>query len=282
MVQSMTGFGSAEKNGFRVEIRSLNHRFIDISIKIPPYLSQYDIPLRNIIKERFQRGKFDVTISTDNHSFLQITINKEMAKKIYNAFQELQKELSIPGQINIDTLVGYREIFVEEIPQFNIDSLFEAFHEAISNLEAMRLKEGKMLSEEQLQRIDLLNRMNNKIKSLTPHLLERYKEKFSERLSFILGTKDIDNARVMQEAAIMAEKLDITEEVNRIENHIKQFFETLNSGNAIGRKLDFLLQEIGREINTIASKSDDYTISSLTVDMRIEIEKMREQVQNIQ
>ncbi len=282
MVQSMTGFGSAEKNGFRVEIRSLNHRFIDISIKMPPYLSQYDIQLRNIIKGRFQRGRFDINVLADNQSFVQININKELVRKIYNAFQELQKELSIPGQIGIDTLMGYKEIFIEEKPQYNIDYLFEAFHEAVSNLEAMRLKEGQLLSEEQLQRVNLLNKLNNKIKSLTPHLLERYKEKFSERLSLILGTGEIDNTRVMQEAAIMAEKLDITEEVNRIENHIKQFIDTLNSGNVIGRKLDFLLQEIGREVNTITSKSSDYTISSLAVDMRIEIEKMREQVQNIQ
>lgn len=282
MVQSMTGFGSAEKNGFRVEIRSLNHRFIDISLKMPPYLSQYDIQLRNIIKGRFQRGKFDINITTENHSAIQITINKEIVRKIYNAFQELQKELSVPGQISMDTLMGYKEIFIEEKPQYNIDSLFEAFHEAISNLEAMRLKEGQLLSEEQLQRANLLNKLNNKIKSLIPYLLERYKERFSERLSLIIGTGEVDSTRVIQEAAIMAEKLDITEEVDRIENHIKQVIDTLNSGNVIGRKLEFLLQEIGREVNTIASKSSDYAISSLAVDMRIEIEKMREQVQNIQ
>jgi uncharacterized protein (TIGR00255 family) len=278
----MTGFGYAEKNGFRVEIRSLNHRFIDISLKLPPYLSQYDIYLRNIIKEKFQRGKFDVSISTDNNSFVQISINKEMARKIYNTFQELQKELSIPGMISIDALMGYREFFVEEKPQYKVDYLFEAFNEAISKLEEMRLKEGKVLSEEQLQRADLLNKLNNKIKSLTPHLLERLKEKFNERLSLLLKSKEIDSTRVLQEAAIMAEKLDISEEVNRIENHIQQFVETLNTGNTIGRKLDFLLQEISREVNTIASKSSDYTISNLTVDMRVEIEKMREQVQNIQ
>jgi uncharacterized protein (TIGR00255 family) len=282
MAQSMTGFGSAEKNGFRVEIRSLNHRFTDISIKAPPYLSQYEIALRNIIKERFQRGRFDVSVSTDNYKLTQLNINKEMAKKIYNTFQELQKELSIPGQISIDTLMGYRELFVEEKPQYNMEALFEAFHEAVSNLETMRIREGNLLSEEQRQRADSLNGMNNKIKSLTPHLLERYKEKFSERLSLILESKEIDSTRVIQEAAIMAEKLDISEEVSRIENHTQQFMETLNAGNVIGRKLDFILQEIGREVNTIASKSSDYAISSLTVDMRIEIEKMREQVQNIQ
>jgi len=282
MAQSMTGFGSAEKNGFRAEIRSLNHRFIDISIKIPPYLNQYDIALRNIIKGRFQRGRFDVTITTDNSKLTQVKINKEMAKKIYNAFQELQKELSISGQIGIDALMGYKELFLEEEPQYDINALLDSFHEAVSNLETMRLREGKLLSEEQRQRADSLDEMNSKIKSFTPHLLEKYKEKFSERLGLILDSREIDSTRVMQEAAIMAEKLDISEEVSRIENHIQQFMETLNAGNVIGRKLDFLLQEIGREVNTIASKSSDYTISSLTVDMKIEIEKMREQVQNIQ
>ncbi|NWF51521.1 MAG: YicC family protein [Nitrospirae bacterium] len=282
MVQSMTGFGCAEKNGFRVEIRSLNHRFIDISLKLPPYLSQYDIYLRNIIKEKFHRGKFDISITTDNNSFVQIFINKEMARKIYNIFQDLQKELSIPGMITIDTLMGYREFFVEEKHQYKVDSLFEAFNEAISNLEQMRLKEGKVLTEEQLQRADLLNKINNKIKSLTLHILDRQKEKFSERLSLLIKSKDVDSVRLMQEAAIMAEKLDISEEVSRIENHVQHFIETLKTGNNIGKKLDFLLQEISREVNTIASKSSDYTISSLTVDMRIEIEKMREQAQNIQ
>jgi uncharacterized protein (TIGR00255 family) len=238
--------------------------------------------LRNIIKGRFQRGRFDVTITTDNSKLTQVKINKEMAKKIYNAFQELQKELSISGQIGIDALMGYKELFLEEEPQYDINALLDSFHEAVSNLETMRLREGKLLSEEQRQRADSLDEMNNKIKSFTPHLLEKYKEKFSERLGLILDSREIDSTRVMQEAAIMAEKLDISEEVSRIENHIQQFMETLNAGNVIGRKLDFLLQEIGREVNTIASKSSDYTISSLTVDMKIEIEKMREQVQNIQ
>jgi uncharacterized protein (TIGR00255 family) len=163
-----------------------------------------------------------------------------------------------------------------------MDALYAAFHEAVSSLEAMRIREGKMLSEEQRQRAESLSVINNKIKSLTPHLLEKYKEKFCERLRLILEAKEMDNTRVMQEAAIIAEKLDISEEVSRVENHIKQYIETLDKGNVIGRKLDFLLQEIGREVNTIAAKSSDYVISSLTVDMKIEIEKMREQVQNIQ
>ena len=278
----MTGFGSAEKNGFRVEIRSLNHRFMDIIIKAPPQLGKYDLPLRNILKERFQRGKFDVTVSTDNHGITQVIVNKEKAKKIYYAFQELQKELSIPGQIDMNMLAGYRELLVEEEPEYDIDALYAAFNKALSDLEAMRTREGNLIAEEQRQRAESLKTINDKINSLMPSLIDRYKVKFSERLGLLLEPREIDSSKILQEAANMLEKLDISEEVNRIENHIQQLKETLNDGDVIGRKLDFLLQEIGREINTVAAKSSDYTISSLTVDMKLEIEKMREQVQNIQ
>jgi len=127
-----------------------------------------------------------------------------------------------------------------------------------------------------------LKAINDKIKSLMPSLIDRYKVRFSERLRLLLEPREIDSSKILQEAANILEKLDISEEVNRIENHIHQLKETLSSGDVIGRKLDFLLQEIGREINTVAAKSSDYTISRLTVDMKLEIEKMREQVQNIQ
>jgi uncharacterized protein (TIGR00255 family) len=278
----MTGFGSAENDDFRVEIRSLNHRFIDILIKMPPYMGQHEIPLRNIIKEKFHRGRFDVSVSTKNHKAIQLKINKELARNIYSALQDLQKELSIPGKINIDTLTGYRELLTEEEQKYNIDALYASINEAVSNLEAMRIREGNLLSEELHKRIESLGMMNNKIKLLIPHEVERCMEKFAERLKLILGTEEIDANRITQEAAIMADKIDITEEVSRIENHIKQFIETLNNGNIAGRKLDFLLQEINREVNTLAYKSSNYTISNLVIEMKTEVEKMREQVQNIQ
>ena len=282
MVQSMTGYGSAENNGLKIEIRSLNHRFIDISMKIPSYLGHCEIPIRNILKERFHRGKFDVSIVSNEKKVTQLTINKEMARKIYNAFQDLQKELSIPGQIQIDTLIGYKELLIEEEPQYNLDALYVAFDEALSNLEAMRALEGKLISDELAERAKSLNAIIYKISSLSPQVLTNYTEKFSERLKSLFQSGETDSTRIMQEAAIMAEKLDISEEISRIENHIKQFIETLDEGNVIGRKLDFLLQEISREVNTLSYKSNDYTISSFAVEMKTEIEKMREQVQNIQ
>ena len=282
MIQSMTGFGIAEDENFRVEIRSVNHRYIDISIKMPSYMNQYDIPLRNLIKERFRRGKFDIAISTSNHSAGRLQLNKEMAKDIYAAFQTLQKELSIPGDITIDMLAVYKELLIEKEPEFDRDTLYSVFHKASADLEAMRIREGDLIAQDVVQRIEQLSTMNNKIKALAPEEVVRLQEKLTERINIMLRDEAIDSNRILQEVAIMAEKSDISEEVNRIENHIRQFVDILYSDAVIGRKLDFLLQEIHREVNTLAYKSNDYSIAQLVVEMKTEIEKIREQIQNIQ
>jgi uncharacterized protein (TIGR00255 family) len=278
----MTGFGVAEDENFRIEIRSVNHRFIDISIKTPPFMNKFDIPLRNITKERFQRGKFDIAISMGNQSAAPLQINKEMAKDIYSALKALQGELSIPGEITIDTLVEYRELLMEKEPDYDINAFYKVFHKALSDLEAMRMKEGELVAQDVMKRIEHLHGMNNEIKALLPQEVTKLQEKLTERMSIMLKDESIDSNRILQEVAIMAEKSDISEEVTRIENHVKQFGDILHSGPAVGRKLDFLLQEINREVNTLAYKSHDYTIAKLVVDMKTEVEKIREQVQNIQ
>jgi uncharacterized protein (TIGR00255 family) len=282
MIQSMTGFGSATHNDFTVEIRSLNHRYMDITIKMPPYMNQHEIPLRNILKGKFQRGKFDVSVSINSNKVMHLKINKELAGNIHAALQNLQKEFSLPGTISIETLSEYREILMEEEPHYNTDSLYTAFHDAASKLEAMRIREGSPLSEEFHKRIASLHEMNNIIKSRAPGEVERWRERFTERLKLIVDAGTLDNNRILQEAAVMAEKLDISEELSRIENHLKQFTEILDDGKTIGKKLDFLLQEINREVNTLSYKSGDYSISNIAVNMKTEIEKIREQVQNIQ
>ncbi|MBE0425815.1 MAG: YicC family protein [Nitrospirae bacterium] len=278
----MTGFGSAISNDFMVEIRSLNHRFIDIAIKMPPYMSKLEIDLRNIVKKRFHRGKFDVSISFINHKVPQLKINKALAKNIYSALLDLQKELSIPGDITIETLTVYREILNEEEPQYKIEALYATFSEALSNLEIMRIREGQLLADDIRKRVEYLIEINDKIKLLVPQEVVRWREKFTGRLRLIIESGIVDNNRITQEAAIMAEKLDISEEISRIENHLKQFIEILDKDNSIGKKLDFLLQEMFREVNTLAYKSGDNNISNLVVEMKTEIEKIREQVQNIQ
>jgi uncharacterized protein (TIGR00255 family) len=278
----MTGFGNSANNDFAVEIRSLNHRYIDISLKMPPYMSRHEIPLRNLLREKFQRGRFDVSVSARSTDVPRLKIDRALARNIYSALKDLQNEFSLPGAIGIETLAAYKEMLVEGEPEYNEDALYAVFREAISNLEAMRLREGKLLEEEMRNRIFSLNEMDKQIKLRAPAQISLWRERFTERLTLIVGTGSIDDNRVLQEAAIMAEKLDISEETSRIENHIKQFTEVLGSGNVVGKKLDFLLQEISREVNTLSCKSGDYSISSLAVDMKNEIEKMREQVQNIQ
>ncbi len=284
MIQSMTGFGSAINNDVLVEIRSLNHRFIDIAIKMPSYMNKYEIDLRNIIKERFKRGRFDVFISILNHNVSQVKINKALVKNIYSDLLDLQKELSIPGDITIDTIVSYKEIFYEEEPQYNIEVIYDTFKQALSNLETARVREGLLLADDIKKRLRYLMDISENIKSFAPREIEKIREKITERLRLIMQTDIVENNRIIQEAAIMAERLDISEEIYRIENHLNQFADIINRENddIIGKKLDFILQEIIREVNTLAYKSDDYNISNLVVKMKTEIEKIREQVQNIQ
>jgi uncharacterized protein (TIGR00255 family) len=282
MIQSMTGFGSASGQDFTVEIRSLNHRFIDIGVKIPPHMNQHDVSIRNILKKRFQRGRFDVSLTPSPGKTARVRLDRETALSVYSSLRDLQEELALPGQISIDTLAGYRELLVEENAHVGMEAFFTVFDQAVTHLEHMRMREGKMLSEELRKRLKALSRMNRKIKKLAPSEVKRWRRKFTERLQSVLNKGAVTHERVLQEAAIMADKLDISEELNRIDNHLIQFGEILGHDTIVGKKLDFLLQELMREVNTLAYKSGNYTISHLVVEMKTEVEKMREQVQNLQ
>lgn len=282
MVQSMTGFGSAEKNGYRVEIRSLNHRFLDVYFKSPGFLNQYEIDLRNAIKDRFSRGKFDVNIITSEQVDSDLAVNAEFARKIYAAFRKVQEDLSIPGQIDINMLTNFRDLIVESVPLSDETLLKEVFGEALERLSEMRIKEGEALASELFRMVEALRKMNARVTSLSGQIISDINIRFHERLKTLLNGQEVDENRILQESAVFAAKMDIAEEIARIESHLKQFATILTNGDIIGRKLDFILQELNREINTIGSKSADYGISSLVVDMKTEIEKMKEQVQNMQ
>jgi uncharacterized protein (TIGR00255 family) len=282
MAQSMTGFGSASDADFSVEIRSLNHRFIDISIKMPSFLNQHEIPLRNILKEHFARGRFDVSVALNEQKQPQVKWNSVMAKSLLTVLEGLQEELSLPGKIDIQTFAQFRDILIEAEPSYDANALYHIFHEAALSLKEMRIREGNLLSEEIRKRAGALKEMIETVKLRAPDELVRWREKFTARLRLILDAGMMDNSRILQEAAMMAEKLDISEEISRIENHVTQLGEILNNGDTVGKKLDFLLQELNREVNTLACKSDEYAISTVVIAMKTELEKMREQVQNIQ
>ena len=282
MVQSMTGFGASEKGSFRVEMRSLNHRFLEISMKISPHLSQYEIPLRNMVKKRFSRGKFDVLVSFKDEESPRIKVDRGLAREIYNSLRSLKEELSLSGTIGIETIAGFKELIVSEEVPHDTELLYPAFTEAMDRVQDMRNKEGESIAQDMCSRLERVEQMNAQVSLLCPEVVNTCKERFMGRLALLFGDTQYDENRVLQEAAIIAEKTDISEEIMRINSHVKQMRQILSGGDTIGRKVEFLLQELNREVNTVASKADDYRISSITVELKAELEKMREQAQNIQ
>ena len=281
MAQSMTGFGSAEKAGCRVEIRSLNQRFLDITIKAPSFLSQHEMAFRNVLRGRFNRGKFDVTISITGEAAAGLKVNKAVAGRIFNALRVLQEEFHMPGTLEINSMAYFHDKFMETDVSFDIEEVQRVFDEAVDSLQGMRSREGQMLAEELLRLMESLEAMNRQMQDLIMKAMPETAVKLQEKLRVLLGNTEIDPARMQQKIAILASKSDIAEETARLDCHIQQFRELLGSDIA-GRKLDFLVQELNREVNTMSSKSADYGISRLAVDMKTEIERIREQVQNLQ
>ena len=282
MAQSMTGFGSAEKDSFKVEIRSVNHRFLDISMKIPQSLSQHEMPLRSMMRERFSRGRFDILVTVLQEGSVKVKVNAELARELYGALRFLKEELSLPDTIGIGTMAGFKELIFTEEVEHHGEALYAAFAEALDRLLAMRRREGEALGNDMRLRLGKMEEMTASISMLCPEIVDECRKRFKERLALLFGDMTFDEHRVLQEAALMAEKADVSEELSRLVSHIAQFKKILSDGDTIGRKAEFLLQELNREVNTIASKADDYRISTLTVEMKAELEKMREQAQNIQ
>lgn len=265
-----------------MEMRSLNHRFLDVSLRIPQNLVRHELPLRNMIKERFSRGRFDVLVSTTDGEKMAMKVNMDLVRGIYDALRTVKDELSLPGDIGIETIAGFKDIIVTGEEEYDMDPLYDAFREAMDRLEEMRRREGTAIAGDVLARIELLRKMKGEIASLHPVVLSACMERFRERLHSLFGDLRYDENRVLQEASLLAERTDISEEIARIASHIGQLEKILSDGDTIGRKVEFLLQELNREVNTIASKTDDYRISGITVEMKAELEKIREQAQNIQ
>lgn len=282
MIQSMTGFGSSEKGIFKVEVRSLNHRYLDISVKIPPSLIDQEIAIRNIVKKRLQRGKIDLFISLSNNRKVKIAVNKNLAREIYGAFSELQRELNLPGVLDISFFSVHKDLFLIEEESLDIKEMYEALDEAISNLESMRKKEGEALLEELKKHLKNIDKICTRIQDDTKDRIIKIRDNLLKRTRHLLSDLNLDEVRIAQEALLMAQKADISEEIERLRSHIEQFRLSLNEEGSIGKKLDFIVQEMNREATTIASKIDDLVIANSIVNLKLEIEKIREQVQNIQ
>lgn len=278
----MTGFGGSERGIFKVEVRSLNHRYLEISVRLPTTLIEQEINIRNIIKKRIKRGKIDVFVTISDKKNIRLTVNKDLARQVYNAFSELKKDLNLSGSLDIGFFSGYKELFLIEEPSLDIQDMYEALEDALSSLEQMRKAEGEALSIELIEHLKKIEDICSKIKDIAKDKTVWLRDNLLKKIKDITADLTLDEVRIAQEVIFLAQKSDISEELERLKSHIEQFRSSLTIDGSVGKKLDFIIQEMNRETNTIASKTDDLEIIRSIVDLKLELERMREQVQNIQ
>ncbi len=280
--QSMTGYGRGEAGNFRVEIRSSNHKNIDIHINVPSYLFSFDPEIRKMVKRRFSRGRIEIYVHRQDTDNVKLKVNKSLAREYYNALVSLKEELSISDDVGIDIIASQRDIFLLDAPEINADEFYNALEIALEELEKTRIGEGKNLADDIEERIRMLNRYIKRIEDKREEVAAGAQQRLYDRIKELLGDVPVDESRIIQETAILVEKSDITEEIVRIKSHLNQFEEVLKSGNIIGKKMDFFIQELRREVNTTGSKSQDVKIATNVVEMKHELEKIKEQIQNLQ
>ncbi|SDD41132.1 YicC/YloC family endoribonuclease [Sporomusa acidovorans] len=294
MLKSMTGFGRGEYIDLNyhivAEIKAVNHRYNEIVIRMPKTLGSLEDKIRRTIASSILRGRVDAFITVDEYGEKKRTVrvDKELAIAYHNAMRELAQILEMPATDSIYHISKYPEVLkVVEVSE-DVEQLWPklatAINDAISNLMKMREAEGTNIEHDLLARIDKLNLLIAAIEDRAPQILVEYREKLLSRIRELLASvgADPDESRLLQETAIFADRTNFTEEIVRLKSHLSQFHTTVRSSEAVGRKLDFIVQEINRETNTIASKANDSTIANIVVEIKSEIEKIREQIQNIE
>lgn len=291
MIRSMTGFGRSiyEIDGrtYTVEIKSVNHKYNDINVRLPRFLNVLEDDIRKQIQKSISRGKIDVFISFENYSDkgVNIKINKPLAKEYLQELKSLSEENGVPFELSIIDVSKLPDILkMEENGDEDLISseLKIALTEAINNFVDMRVKEGEKLAEDMKNRIDWIEVKVGEIAKYSSTLVEEYIEKLQTRVKELMKTDVVDETRLAQEIVIYSDKCSIEEELTRLKSHINQFNDLLRGSSPIGKKFDFLVQEMNREINTIGSKANCLEITNRVIDIKTEIENIREQIQNIE
>lgn len=292
MIKSMTGFGRYEDTidgrDIIIEIKSVNHRYFEFSSRITRGYGFLDEKLKSYLQNRISRGKIDiyVSIETLEDTDAQVSINHSIAAGYVNALHELAQRYNLQDDISVSTVARNADIFTIHKAPEDEEVIWNAVRQvtdkALDTLLAMRETEGKRLKEDVLQRAELILKIVDQIEERSPRTVEEYREKLQQRLQEMLGDTKIDEQRILTEAAIFADKVAVAEETVRLRSHFEQLRNMLNSDEAVGRKLDFIVQEMNREANTIGSKCVDTQIAHMVVNIKAEIEKIREQIQNIE
>lgn len=277
MIKSMTGYGKEsliiDSREYQVEIKSVNHRYLDISMKLPRALSYLEEKMKRIIASKVKRGKFDVYVNFINNSTegKNIKINTEIAKMYIKELKELAENENLISDINVMEIAKLPEVLnIQNTQEDDIieKELEKVMTNAIDNLIAMRVAEGNKIEKDLIERLDIINEKVKEISELSTGLIQEYVVKLEGRIKELLADQDIDKNRLAQETVIYADKCSIQEEVTRLDSHIVQFKQILNSNEAIGKKLDFLIQEMNRETNTIGSKANNLEITNAVIDIK--------------
>jgi uncharacterized protein (TIGR00255 family) len=292
MIRSMTGYGkaeaAAEAGRILVELRSVNHRYGEVFIKIPRTLMPFENEVRKCVAGRLKRGKIEVFIQHEGAAAASSrpVVNLELAAAYHEAFLKMKEALGLHEQVTLSLIAAQKDVFIAGERDSGSDDLQQELLAVVSGavdaLDAMRLREGAALMADLASRRENLAALIARVAGRAPCVVAETAERLKERVAQLTGESGVDEVRIAQEIALLADRCDITEELVRFDSHLGQFDETLLLDEPVGRKLDFLLQELNREVNTIGSKANDAEITALVVQLKAELEKIREQVQNIE
>ncbi len=292
MIKSMTGFGREQGivDGYeiQVEIRSVNHRYFEFSSRIPRSFSYLDEKLKSFVSERVSRGKVEVsvTISKTEGVEAEIEVNQEIAAGYVNALRNANIKLGLNDDLSLSDITRFPDVFkiqkVQDDEEVVWNAVKQVCFEALNKFIDMRVTEGQKMYEDISSRLDFIEGKTNEIEKISPLISENYKNRLYSKIKETLEDRDIDEQRVLTEVAIFSDKIAVDEETVRLHSHVSQFRGLINSSEPVGRKLDFLVQELNREVNTIGSKAQDLSVTKTVVELKSEIEKIREQIQNIE
>ena len=293
IIKSMTGYGRGDsiKDSYRikVEIKAVNHRYNEISVRMPRHISYLEESLKKLVKEKVSRGKVDVYINLEyiKESAIEVKVDIPLAKSYKKELENLIEVLNLEDTVKLNNLLNISEIVKTERKELDEDLIWDCINEAMTialeNMVLMRAKEGVELKTDMISKLENIETSILSIVERSPSVVIEYKEKLKERIQDLLDNNiSLDEDKISSEVAFFADKSSIDEEIVRLKSHIKQFYNILGESDPIGRKLDFLIQELNREINTIGSKANDVIISKYVVELKSELEKVREQIQNIE
>lgn len=292
MIKSMTGFGRAELQDevrrFTVEIKSVNHRYLDFNMKMPKKLSVFEAAIRGVLKEYMQRGKVDVFISCEDFSSgrMQLHYNSELAGRYLEYFRQMEKEFALENDIKVFHLSRCPEVLTMEEQEIDVEELWSELEKALraagEQFAASRQVEGENLKRDLTAKLDSLQANVRRIEERAPEILSEYRNRLETKMKELLEDTQMEDSRIAAEVVIFADKICTDEETVRLNSHIENMKTALNDGEGIGRKLDFIAQEMNREANTILSKANDLETTNIAIELKTEIEKIREQIQNIE